>query len=107
MKRTVKLQKKLNEDQIMYWFLQLLLAMRDIHTQKILHRDIKTANVFISTGNQLKIGDFGISQPETKVMKGEMCGTLYYMAPEVINRKKYSYESDVWSLGCILYELCT
>jgi NIMA (never in mitosis gene a)-related kinase len=52
----------------MYWFLQLLLALRDIHTENILHRDIKTQNVFISAGNLLKIGDFGISQPETKVM---------------------------------------
>ena len=64
-------------------------------------------NVFISKGNILKIGDFGISQPEEEVGKADFCGTLIYMAPEVINRKPYSQESDVWSLGCILYEMCS
>ena len=90
LKRAVKAEKKLNEDQVMYWFIQLLMALRDIHKQKILHRDIKSLNVFISKGNLLKIGDFGISQPETQAMKAEFCGTLIYMAPEIINKKPYS-----------------
>lgn len=74
----------------MHWFIQLLFSLRDIHEQKILHRDIKTLNVFISKGNVLKIGDFGISEPETEIKKADFCGTLIYMAPEVINRKPYS-----------------
>ena len=80
---------------------------RYLHSRFILHRDLKTQNIFISK-NLVKLGDFGIA----KVMEGSMTaastviGTPYYMSPEVCQNQPYSYKSDVWALGCILYEMC-
>ena len=82
------------------------MALRHVHGHQILHRDLKTQNIFIS-GNLVKIGDFGIA----RVMEGSMSaastviGTPYYMSPEVCQNKPYAFESDVWALGCILYEM--
>jgi len=81
--------------------------LRDIHRDQIFHRDIKSLNVFITEEKQLKIGDFGISQIYDPQVKGEICGTLQYMAPEIIDSKPFGFESDVWSLGCVFYELCS
>ena len=82
-------------------------ALHYVHGKRILHRDLKTQNIFISK-NLVKLGDFGIA----KVMEGSMTaastviGTPYYMSPEVCQGQHYDYKSDVWALGCILYEIC-
>lgn len=74
---------------------------------KILHRDLKPGNIFLDTNSNVKIGDFGLA----RVMNGESqfaythVGTPYYMSPEQINDTKYNEQSDIWSLGCIIYEL--
>ena len=89
-KQMKKLNKKYTEDQIMFWFSQLIMALRDIHRFKIMHRDIKTLNVFLSEGNKCHVGDFGVSKksdPNDKI--GAMIGTIFYMAPEVIDSKPY------------------
>ena len=97
------------EDLILNWFLQIVFALKHIHTHKILHRDLKTSNLFLCSNGVVKIGDFGIS----RILHGTLesaetiVGTPYYMSPEVCQNKPYSYKSDIWSLGCILYELCT
>lgn len=86
-----------------------MLALRYIHSLNILHRDLKTSNIFLQENGDLKIGDFGIA----RVLEGTMAnaesvvGTPYYMSPEICQNKPYSFKSDVWSLGCILFELCT
>jgi len=83
--------------------------LKFIHTHKILHRDLKTSNLFLCSNGVVKIGDFGIS----RILHGTLesaetiVGTPYYMSPEVCQNKPYSFKSDIWSLGCILYELCT
>ena len=83
--------------------------MKYIHDLKILHRDLKTSNIFLTSNGQIKIGDFGISKilQETNENAQTTVGTPYYLSPEICQNKPYSYKSDVWSLGCILYELCT
>lgn len=97
------------EDLILNWFLQIVFALKYIHTHKILHRDLKTSNLFLCSNGVVKIGDFGIS----RILHGTLesaetiVGTPYYMSPEVCQNKPYSFKSDIWSLGCILYELCT
>ena len=93
----------------MQWFVQLCLALEYIHKRRILHRDLKSQNVFLTRNNTLKLGDFGISTVLTSVNNFALSvqGTPYYMSPEICQSKPYNYTSDVWSLGCILYELCT
>ena len=105
----MKLKAKLTENEIMNWFIQICLALKYIHSLKILHRDIKSSNIFLGSSNCLKLGDFGIA----KTLKGTLdaattvVGTPYYISPEVYLNKPYTLKSDVWALGCILYELCT
>ena len=84
------------------------MSLEYIHKKKILHRDLKSQNVFLTRNNCVKLGDFGISKvlENTADVALTVQGTPYYMSPEVCQSKPYSYTSDVWSLGCILYELC-
>merc|ERR1719355_45480 len=93
----------------MTWFAQIVLALQYIHSEKVLHCDLKTSNIFLSRESSVvKLGDFGIS----RVLEGTadaavtMVGTPYYMSPEVCRNEPYSWKSDVWALGCVLYEMC-
>lgn len=100
---------KFPEELILNWFAQVLLALKFIHRFNILHRDLKTSNIFLQENGELKIGDFGIA----RVLDGTLhnaesvVGTPYYMSPEICQNLPYSFKSDVWSLGCVLFELCT
>eukprot|EP00003_Mantamonas_plastica_P032418 TRINITY_DN87_c0_g1_i13.p1 TRINITY_DN87_c0_g1~~TRINITY_DN87_c0_g1_i13.p1 ORF type:complete len:799 (+),score=309.95 TRINITY_DN87_c0_g1_i13:1514-3910(+) len=99
-----------DEKQILDWFIQIALAMKYLHDRCILHRDLKTQNIFLTKGARIiKLGDFGIARVlgNSMEMASTMIGTPYYMSPEVFSQKPYSFKSDVWSLGCILYELAT
>ena len=98
----------MDEEAILDIFIQLAMAVDYCHSQRVMHRDLKSSNVFITRKNVVKLGDFGIA----KVIDDEMnqartvVGTPFYMSPEVCENKPYDFKSDVWSLGCILYELC-
>ncbi len=83
--------------------------MKHIHAKKILHRDLKSQNIFLTKDNEVKLGDFGISKvlESTHDFAKTSLGTPYYLSPEVCMGQKYDYKSDTWMLGCILYELCT
>lgn len=84
------------------------MTLEYIHGRKILHWDIKLSNIFLTGNNTVKLGDFGISKilETTQDVAGTVVGTPYYMSPEVCESKPYTYKSDVWSLGVVLYELC-
>eukprot|EP00736_Rhodelphis_marinus_P003298 Rmarinus@m.14253 len=99
--------KKKTEEQILSLFVQLCLALRYVHRRRTLHRDIKTQNIFLAADNKIKLGDFGIAKilDGTVAMAKTAVGTPYYMSPELIDRKPYSFKSDVWALGCVLYEM--
>jgi hypothetical protein len=101
--------KPLAEDQILHWFVQMALGVGFMHANKVLHRDLKTQNVFLLSSGRLVLGDLGISKTldGTMAMAKTQIGTPYYMSPELFKNKPYNHKSDVWSLGCILYELCT
>ncbi|KAL5249373.1 hypothetical protein ACHWQZ_G018289 [Mnemiopsis leidyi] len=95
------------QDQTLDWFVQLIMAVQYIHSQKMLHRDLKCKNVFLTENKTVKIGDFGISRILTSTeYASTFTGTPYYMSPEVIKHDGYGSKSDIWSLGVILYEIC-
>lgn len=77
--------------------------------RKIIHRDLKNANIFLTKEKQVKIGDFGISKTldKTQMAATSMIGTPYYLSPEMVEGKSYSTKADIWALGVILYQLCS
>ncbi|KAL4427406.1 hypothetical protein ABPG74_009678 [Tetrahymena malaccensis] len=97
----------MDEEMIWDYFIQCLKGLKCLHDLKIVHRDLKCANIFIGDNNIIKIGDLNVSKvtrrPEQ--MAKTQTGTPYYTAPEVWKGLSYNYKSDVWSLGCIIYEL--
>jgi NIMA (never in mitosis gene a)-related kinase len=96
-----------SEDIILNWFVQICLALKHVHDHKILHRDIKSQNIFLTKGNNIKLGDFGIAKilMNTVDLAKTCIGTPYYLSPEICENKPYNNKSDVWALGCILYEM--
>ena len=96
------------EDEILDVFVQLVMALDYIHGRKIVHRDIKPQNVFLTKGNIVKLGDFGVARAleGTQDLCQTVIGTPYYLSPEVWNNEPYNGQTDIWSLGCILYEMC-
>jgi len=97
------------EKQIVDWFIQIAMAVDYIHSLNVMHRDLKTGNVFLTKTNVIKLGDFGIAKvlDSTLEQANTVVGTPYYMSPEVCENKQYDKKSDLWAMGCILYELCT
>ncbi|CAD8124299.1 unnamed protein product [Paramecium sonneborni] len=100
--------KCLSENQILDWFTQICLAIKHVHDRKIIHRDLKGQNIFLTKEGQVKLGDFGIARILKKTVEKAktMVGTPYYISPEIIEGKPYTFMTDIWSLGVILYELC-
>ena len=102
-------RKLFPEDLILNWFVQMSLGLHYMHENRVLHRDLKSQNIFLLGNGRLVLGDLGIS----KVLEGTMdfaktcIGTPYYMSPEIFKNKPYNHKSDVWALGCVLYELTT
>jgi len=97
-------------------FVQLILALQACHGQrrksgnqgKILHRDLKPANVFLDEHHNVKLGDFGLARVlhHDSSFAKTFVGTPYYMSPEQMSKAHYNEKSDLWSLGCLVYELC-
>ncbi|XP_019849874.1 PREDICTED: serine/threonine-protein kinase Nek11-like [Amphimedon queenslandica] len=108
LKKLKSTNKILDESLIMDWFIQLTNAVHYIHDRKVLHRDLKTRNIFLKD-KKIKLGDFGISRilVATSDFATTFTGTPYYMSPEVLKHEGYNSKSDIWSLGAVLYELCT
>eukprot|EP00747_Dinoflagellata_sp_TGD_P144117 gnl/TRDRNA2_/TRDRNA2_176460_c3_seq25.p1 gnl/TRDRNA2_/TRDRNA2_176460_c3~~gnl/TRDRNA2_/TRDRNA2_176460_c3_seq25.p1 ORF type:complete len:368 (+),score=86.69 gnl/TRDRNA2_/TRDRNA2_176460_c3_seq25:92-1195(+) len=104
-----KSRKPLSEDEVLKLLTQALLALKYIHEKHILHRDLKPGNFFLSSSGNLKMGDFGIAKVLdcTVACARTQIGTPYYLSPEVCQEKPYTWPSDIWAMGCILYELCT
>ena len=99
----------LAEDRILDWFTQMCLGLKHVHDRMVLHRDLKTQNVFMTADGRCKLGDFGVSKvlSGTTQLAQTAVGTPYYLSPEICENKAYDNKSDIWSLGCVLYELCT
>ena len=100
-------QSLLNERVVLMLLMQMAVSISYCHRRNIMHRDLKPENIFISSAGILKLGDFGLAREisEESMMARTRCGTADYIAPEVIQEKPYSFSCDMWSLGCITYEL--
>ena len=98
----------LAEETIVDWLIQITLALDHVHNERVLHRDLKLHNIFLTDDGLVKIGDFGIAKALGSVSGATSCiGTPQYMAPEVVQGEVYSFAADVWSLGCVVHELCS
>lgn len=93
----------------MHYFVQMLLSLQAIHSHHILHRDLKTQNIMLDrTQKVVKIGDFGISKVlSSKSKANTVVGTPCYISPELCEGKPYDEKSDIWALGCVLYEMAS
>ena len=101
----IRYKKGLNEIEAFYYFIQAVNAIYFLHKNKIIHRDIKPENLLINNNNILKLCDFGWSVYLNNNKRVTFCGTVEYMAPEIVKKKEYDFSIDVWSLGVLLYEL--
>ena len=106
-----KSEELIEEKVLSHIIKQICLIIKEIHSKKIVHRDIKPENFFINENMDIKIGNFHISQyintNEEYAQTLNKEGTMYYMAPEIIKKGIYNAKSDMYSLGCVIYELFT
>ena len=96
----------IDEDVIWRYLIQSLKALANLHEKNICHRDLKVANSFLAEDGSIKIGDMNVSKRLEKGQLKTQIGTPYYMSPEIWNNRAYDLSSDMWSLGCMMYELC-
>jgi serine/threonine protein kinase len=101
-------KQRFEEPLIWNYAIQIIKGLKSLHDKKILHRDLKSANIFLTKEKQeCKIGDLNVSKVmKDKYLVNTQIGTPTYSSPEVWQNKPYSYKSDLWSVGCIIYEMC-
>jgi len=105
----IKSQERLPEELVWKYFLQITAGLHHLHQKKILHRDLKSMNVFLDRNMNAKIGDMGAAKVlgKTGEMASTCVGTPYYVSPELCEGRPYNEKSDVWALGVLIYEMCT
>ncbi len=101
--------KALPESKVWKFLIQICTGLAYVHSKKILHRDIKSMNIFLSKNEDVRIGDLGVAKAlaETGNFAHTMIGTPYYLSPEMCEERPYNSKSDMWAVGCVLYEMCT
>ena len=94
------------EKTIWLWIIQILEGLKYLHENNIMHRDLKCANLFLMKNGLLKLGDLNVSKIAKMGIAQTQTGTPYYASPEIWKDQPYDYKSDIWSVGCIIYEIC-
>ena len=105
-----KLKEYYSEKELLNMYLQIASGLKAIHAKQIIHRDLKSANIFITNTSDLilKIGDFNVSKKINYLnLKNTQTGTPYYASPEIWENRPYDFKSDIWSLGCLFYEIAS
>lgn len=99
--------RPMKEEQIWKFFIQMCIGLRDIHQKRVLHRDIKAQNVFLTQEENIRIGDLGVARKLEQGLAHTIVGTPYYLSPEMCEEKPYNEKTDIWAMGCVLYQMCT
>ena len=100
-----KSHNRIKEQDIWKALVDITRGLKSLHDKKILHRDLKAANIFVSADGKYKLGDLNVSKVLKRGMAYTQTGTPYYASPEVWQDQPYDMKSDMWSLGCIIYEM--
>lgn len=105
----LKNRKRVSEPEVRFFMVQIVGAIKYLHSRRVIHRDLKLGNIFFDPEMNLKIGDFGLASvlPSTDSRKYTICGTPNYIAPEVLGGKQtgHSFEVDIWAIGIMMYAL--
>ena len=99
-----QMRSSIPEKECWNYFVQAVRGLQTLHELKIVHRDIKCANLFLTKDGKLKLGDLNVSKVAQGMLQTQT-GTPYYASPEVWQDRPYDQKSDIWSLGCVLYEM--
>ena len=105
-KRYKEMHLFFEEKKIWEMAIQIIQGLKALHDKNIMHRDLKSENIFLMKHNQCKIGDMNVSKVLKERLLQTQIGTPYYASPEVWMNKPYSFKSDLWSIGCVIYEMC-